>query len=140
MNKVSALLKPNFKQKNIEFINKVESQIIIGDADKIEAALLDVIKNSFEAIDKKGTIKIYSHSKAAENILELFIEDSGCGVDNIPKLFDPFYTTKTRGTGLGLPIAKIIIEKHGGTINLVSSRPGLTIFQINLPINEKAGQ
>ena len=54
----------------------------------------------------------------------LFIKDSGCGVDNISKLFDPFYTTKTRGTGLGLSIAKIIIEKHGGTINLVSSRPG----------------
>lgn len=140
LNKVCTLLKPNFKEKAIEFENKVESQLIIGDADKIEAVLIDVIKNSIEAIDKKGKIKIYSHSKAAENIFELFIEDSGRGVDNVLKIFDPFYTTKTRGTGLGLSIAKIIIEKHGGTIQLVSSRPGLTIFQINLPINEKANE
>lgn len=135
--KIEFLLKPNLKVKKIIFVNNVDSQIIYGDAEKIEGVLINLIENSIEAITSKGTIEIYSYHKSTENIYELFIKDTGSGVENSSKLFDPFYTTKKGGTGLGLSIAKNIIEKHGGTINLVSSKPGETIFQIKLLINEK---
>ncbi len=135
--KIEFLIRPNLKAKKIIFVNNVDSQIINGDADKIEGVIIDLIENSIEAITSKGTIEIYSYHKSSEDIYELFIKDTGCGVENSSKLFDPFYTTKKGGTGLGLPIAKNIIEKHGGSINLVLSKPGETIFQIKLPINEK---
>ena len=140
IDRILELFKPDFKQKNITFINLVDSQFIYGDADKIEAAFITLIENSIESIDKEGTIEIYSHRKSDDNILELLIKDSGNGFEDISKLFDPFYTTKKEGTGLGLAISKNIIEKHGGTINLVSSKPGETIFQINLPIYEKSNK
>jgi len=145
---IYSIFKASFKCKNIKFVNSVNSQIIHADADKIKSVFICLIENSMEAIDNNGDIKVYSHCISNDNIFELFndnifeffIKDSGCGLENNAKLFDPFYTTKEKGTGLGLPIAKNIIEKHGGTINLVSSRPGETIFKINLPINEKNNQ
>ena len=137
---IYSIFKASFKCKNIKFVNSVNSQIIHADADKIKSVFISLIENSMEAIDNNGDIKVYSHCISNNNIFELFIKDSGCGFENNAKLFDPFYTTKEKGTGLGLPIAKNIIEKHGGTINLVSSRPGETIFKINLPINEKNNQ
>lgn len=145
---IYSIFKASFKCKNIKFVNSVNSQIIHADADKIKSVFICLIENSMEAIDNNGDIKVYSHCISNDNIFELFndnifeffIKDSGCGFENNAKLFDPFYTTKEKGTGLGLPIAKNIIEKHGGTINLVSSRPGETIFKINLPINEKNNQ
>lgn len=132
------LLKPLLTKKTIKFINKVKSQIIVGDAEKIESVIINIIKNSIDAVDEKGTIELYSSIENVENFYQLFIKDSGCGISDSTKLFNPFYTTKTKGIGLGLNFAKNIIEKHGGKITLVSSKPGKTIFQILLPINETA--
>jgi len=92
-----------------------------------------MISNAIDALDKDGKIHIETASNKRENIIE--IRDNGHGIpaENLTKIFDSLFTTKTSGTGLGLPYCKSVIEQHGGTIS-VSSNP--TTFTITLPRKE----
>ena len=89
-----------------------------------------MITNAIEAIESKGKIDIRLIDKNDYVIID--IEDSGPGIpENIlPKIFDPLFTTKQSGTGLGLPSCKNIIQQHSGII-MVKTNP--TIFTIKLP-------
>ena len=103
---------------------------------QINQVILNVLTNAVEAVEKEGTITIVT-GMADENIY-LKISDTGCGIpeENMDKIFDPGFTTHSRGvgTGLGLAICYQIIEDHKGKIE-VNSTPGEeTIFSIYLPI------
>ncbi len=106
--------------------------LITCDIDKMEIVFVNLITNAIEAMDKSGTISI----NASENkdTITIEIEDSGPGInqENIEKIFEPLFTTKTTGTGLGLASCKNIIDRHQGTIS-VKNNP--TIFTIKLPKN-----
>lgn len=67
------------------------------------------------------------------------VKDSGIGIalENLARIFDPYFTTKTRGSGLGLAIVRRIVEAHGGTITVVSKVGQGSRFQIALPMNRK---
>jgi signal transduction histidine kinase len=75
-----------------------------------------------------------------EKECHVYIKDTGCGINNIKDIFEPFYSKKSTGTGLGLPIAKNIVERHNGVLKLVSSKPGETIFEIVLPTRGEIGK
>jgi signal transduction histidine kinase len=93
--------------------------------------------NAIEAMKDGGTLSI-SIAHTGEALL-LEIADTGHGIseDEVKKIFEPFYTTKEQGLGLGMPYAKKIIEQHGGTISL-NSRPGEgTTISIALPAAEQ---
>ncbi|MCV0430283.1 MAG: HAMP domain-containing histidine kinase [Nitrosopumilus sp.] len=100
------------------------------DARKMEGVLSNLINNAVQALNGQGEIDIdlVSDSK----ILTVQIKDSGPGIsdENLSKIFEPMFTTKTTGTGLGLVICKSIVEQHGGTIT-VSNKP--TTFALTLP-------
>jgi len=119
--KKSADLSINIEGENIE---------LVYDADKLEVVLDNVIMNAVEAVDEKGEISIRIKDENNEIIIE--IEDSGSGVPQelMTKIFEPLFTTKQRGTGLGLASCKRIIEQHGGSIS-VKTKP--SIFSIKLP-------
>jgi signal transduction histidine kinase len=121
------------KQKQISFINNTIEVEFAGDEDKLRQVLLNMIQNSIDAIKKTGKITISSH--LVDNYLIIRITDDGCGIEEPNNIFDPFFTTKVSGTGLGLSISQKIIEQHNGTLSLISSRSGETIFEIKLPIN-----
>ncbi|MEE9574280.1 MAG: ATP-binding protein, partial [Candidatus Neomarinimicrobiota bacterium] len=82
----------------------------------------------------KEIIEFTSCVNKEYGLLDIFLKDNGCGFTNPNKVFEPFFTTKSSGTGLGLPIAKKIVEQNNGTIELVSSKPCETIFKISLPL------
>ncbi len=120
-------------------LNVPESVIISGpkndleiecDSRKIEAVLSNLLTNSIQAMDNSGDIQIKLEETSEENIIN--IQDSGPGIPKkiLPKIFDPLFTSKEFGTGLGLGICKSIIEQHNGRIS-VSQNP--TTFVINLP-------
>ena len=114
-------------------INLPDNDIIIKcDSKKLEIVFVNLITNSIEAIGSKGQIDIRFIDKNDYVLID--IEDSGPGIpENIlPKIFDPLFTTKQTGTGLGLPSCKNMIEQHGGIIT-VKTNP--TIFTIKLPKN-----
>ena len=101
------------------------------DARKIEGVLSNIINNAVQAIDGQGEIDVETESDS--EFLTINIKDSGPGIsdENLNNIFEPMFTTKTTGTGLGLVICKSIIEQHGGTIS-VSNKP--TTFSIKLPL------
>lgn len=102
---------------------------------KLREAILNLVRNASEAIPSEGVISIQAQEK--EGQLLVTITDNGCGIpeEYLPTLFDPFVTHKKEGTGLGLPIAKQVVEAHGGSIH-VTSKPGEgSSFQLSLPVN-----
>ncbi len=102
----------------------------VYDADKIEVVFDNLITNAFQSINNDGYITIRMID--LENDVIIDVEDSGPGVpdDIIPKIFEPLFTTKKKGTGLGLASCKSIIEQHGGSIS-VKNNP--SVFTIKLP-------
>ena len=120
----------------VEFPNDVDlelyanSCIIQCDVIKIKGIVTNILQNSVEALDSKGRISLMIEDN--DNTVEIKISDSGFGIpkENLEKIFDPMFTTKQTGTGLGLASCKQLLEMHGGTIN-VQNRP--TTFTITLP-------
>ncbi len=100
------------------------------DADKLDAVFINLIVNSIQAMHEGGKIEINMYEK--ENMAVLEFIDSGEGIpeEHLEKVFDPLFTTKQKGTGLGLASCRNIIEQHQGTIS-VKNNP--TTFTIELP-------
>lgn len=102
------------------------------DIRKIEAVITNLIINATQAMGDKGTINVRLLDNGSNAIFA--VEDSGPGINpqDLPKIFDPLFTTKQTGTGLGLSICKKIIEQHGGNITVKNSP---TTFIVRLPKN-----
>jgi len=103
---------------------------IKADKIKLQILFLNLIKNSVDSIEGKGQIDFQIEEDSEKTLIT--IRDSGDGIplEDIDKIFEPLFTTKQKGTGLGLASCKHIVESHGGTIS-VTSPP--TIFTIILP-------
>ena len=103
---------------------------IICDSKQLEIVFNNILMNAIQAMENSGEIKV--RISEDEDDVSIEIEDSGPGIpeDGIERIFDPLFTTKSSGTGLGLVSCKNIIEQHNGTI-AVRNKP--TIFEIKLP-------
>jgi len=134
INSIKQGIIPFLAEKQIEIKNHIGKEKVYADAQKIQSLFTQLIDNSIEAIGKNGVIEFTSCVNREYEMLDIFLKDNGCEITNPNKVFEPFYTTKSSGTGLGLAIAKKILEQNNGTINLVSSKPGETIFRISLPL------
>jgi signal transduction histidine kinase len=114
---------------------------VLVDADKLKQVFLNILRNAFEAVEEKGKINIsLSLLKEQEGSkIRVFISDNGCGIpeENRETIFEPFYTTKASGIGLGLPIARKIIEQHRGTIRVKENAAQGTSFEILIPTEEE---
>ena len=108
------------------------------DASKMEIVFSNLILNAIQAMDGIG--KIYVRTVEDEKSVTIEIEDTGHGIpsDLLPKIFEPMFTTRQIGTGLGLVSCKTIVEKHGGTINVKTQVGKGTTFIIRLPKNQPA--
>jgi two-component system nitrogen regulation sensor histidine kinase NtrY len=107
-----------------------------GDAAKLKTAFRNIIANAVEAISQQGEVAVSIGRKG--QVFMIAVHDSGPGMsrETIDRIFDLYFSTKDAGTGLGLPIAKKIIEEHGGAIR-VASEPGKgTTVVIELPAGE----
>ncbi len=102
------------------------------DRDKMKQVFLNIVNNAIEAMPTGGTLWV-SLERASQHLLCSFA-DTGTGIppENMDKIFQPFFSTKTTGTGLGLTIAKNIVEAHGGTIWFENRQQGCVFF-IRLP-------
>lgn len=121
---------------NIEVISSISSNIPLMRIDEFQfrRVLVNIINNSIQAMPKGGRLLISAEIK--NDALELSVADSGIGIpeDKLQDIFNPFYTTKKEGIGLGLSFCKSMVEDHGGTIEVTSEENvGTTIF-IRIPI------
>ncbi|MFH1259825.1 MAG: ATP-binding protein [Elusimicrobiota bacterium] len=111
---------------------------INADSSQLRRIFENLITNSCQAMSGKGEIRIET-KPGAEGMAEIIITDNGPGIspENINKIFNPFFTTRAKGTGLGLTIVKGIIEMHQGAIRVESSPGEGASFVISLPIKQK---
>ncbi len=107
---------------------------IRADADMLYQAFLNILINAMQAMPEGGNIDIAV--KSVDNNIWIAFEDAGCGVpkEALEKIWDPFFTTKDKGTGLGLGIVKNIIEAHNGQIRMDNRSEGGTRVSIRLPV------
>lgn len=119
--------------KNIEFIMEIKNDSVLNiDREQMKQALMNLIKNSAEATKQGGRIDFIFKTRRGKNIFE--IADNGCGIpkENLNKIFNLYFTTKSSGTGLGLSIVQQIISQHDGTIYVESSENKGTKFVIEI--------
>ena len=121
------LIEKQIQEKNIkietDFSVEVEKAFI--DSDKINQVLLNLYLNAIDAMKDGGTIAVLLRKHEWKKGIEIVIQDTGSGIDekDLPNIFDPYFTTKSTGTGIGLAIVHNIIEAHNGEIK-VESPPG----------------
>ncbi|RME48823.1 MAG: GAF domain-containing protein [Chloroflexi bacterium] len=113
---------------------------VIGAANGLRQVCLNLLLNALEAMPEGGTLRLAS--ELVDNKVRLTFSDSGCGIapHELSRVFDPFYTTKPHGTGLGLTVSYRIVQEHGGHLE-IDSRPGVgTTVRVILPIERPAGE
>jgi len=106
------------------------------DTDLIKTCVFNVVLNAFQAMPDGGTLTI--KTEPAEGMLSIIISDTGKGIpeDELPKVFEPFYTTKRNGLGLGLAMTKRVVEEHQGTVSIQSIEGKGSTVVINLPVQQ----
>lgn len=128
-----------FNQENniqISFSAEQDPSFVFADKDQIIRVFNNLIKNAIQAISVNDDGLISIKVVKEDFFYRVLIEDNGFGIapDQKDKIFVPYFTTKTTGTGIGLPIAKQIIENHNGDISFTSLKESGTVFTVLLPI------
>ncbi|MBD7983347.1 PAS domain-containing sensor histidine kinase [Sporosarcina sp. Sa2YVA2] len=130
------ILKPKAVMDEIEIetlLNDKQDAFIFGDSDKFKQVLLNLFKNALESMTSGGKLSIKLSEVESEFMLS--IQDTGTGMSrhHLNQVFMPFFSSKTGGTGLGLPFVLKIVEEHGGTISVDSQIDKGTQFIVTLP-------
>jgi two-component system nitrogen regulation sensor histidine kinase NtrY len=136
VNRVADLFKQDLQEKNItlKIQTKLSSANINADVTLIEQVLINLFKNALEALDENGTI-IIEVTSFSLNSIRISIEDNGAGIDSdtMSKIFIPFFTTKSNGTGIGLSLSRQIMKLHGGRLHVQSSPHQGSKFSLEFP-------
>jgi two-component system, NtrC family, sensor histidine kinase HydH len=110
---------------------------VLADTDQLLQVILNLVQNAVQALDERGEVRIQARPVGGQGVshVEIDIADTGIGIEpeHLPHLFEPFYTTRPKGTGLGLFVAHGIVQRHGGSIEVVSAPGQGTRFRITLP-------
>ncbi|MEI7475385.1 MAG: ATP-binding protein [bacterium] len=135
---VISLVNPWFKEKNINLVVKKDLHLhttINFDQNRIHQALINLLKNALEASPENSEIEIDLTFNEADEMLYIKVKDQGNGIakQDRDKIFKPYFSTKKKGTGIGLARAKEILELHNGSLSLLSSDEKGTVFVFKLP-------
>jgi signal transduction histidine kinase len=133
-------LRPLIEAKGIALFMEVpaEAVTLALDSVQIEKMVINLSMNAIQSLDGAGSVKIELHPTAERNSsVRLEIADNGPGIapEQLSRIFDPFYTTKERGIGLGLSVVQRIVEDHEGQIQVISEVGRGTRFLVDLPRN-----
>lgn len=136
---VLTFLKQEIQNRNIALELALEKNLppLLLDRDQFKQALYNIIRNSFQAMKEGGRLKVVTGCD--ETHLWVSIGDTGGGIstDQFDKIFQPYFTTKTDGNGLGLLVVQRVVRAHGGEIMLESSEGKGLVFTIRLPRQDR---
>lgn len=129
------LVEHRLERGRIRFVTEIPPGLprLYGNEQKLKQVLMNFAVNAIDAMPDGGTLTVRASESAG--LFEIAVTDTGCGIpeERIGKIFEPFFTSKPNGLGLGLAISKEIVEKHCGTVE-VASRPGAgASFRLKLP-------
>jgi signal transduction histidine kinase len=134
---VQLLVKQHLMEKSIKFsVTGVSSETIVADQEQMRLVILNLILNAIEAVPVNGQIIINVNRDEASNKLLVTVRDTGHGIapEDLENIFEPYFTNRPGGTGLGLALARRIVEEHEGTIIAVNHPDGGAQFEITLPV------
>ncbi|MFO7750485.1 MAG: ATP-binding protein [Desulfobacteraceae bacterium] len=138
MKKALVLMENEFLLKRIDIVKHLDKTIqnFLLDSNQMEQVFINLLLNATHAVDEKGVITITTRLEQKKHRVIVEIEDTGCGIamDDIKKIFEPFYTTKSDGTGLGLSVSYGIIKKHQGNVKIFSKPGRGTTITLSLPL------
>ncbi|RMF90215.1 MAG: hypothetical protein D6733_04425, partial [Methanobacteriota archaeon] len=140
---INRLLKDTLKRlkppANIEVVGRYGRGLpkILADPDQMERVFTNIIVNAFQAMPEGGTLTITTGKD--DGNLSITFSDTGVGIseEDLPRVFEPLFTSKTKGIGLGLALSKQIVEGHGGTIEVSSEKGVGTTFTVRLPVTRE---
>lgn len=129
-------VRPELEEHGIRLVVKIQPflpQLLI-DVNYLRQALLNIVKNAMNAMEDGGRLDIDVWSDG--DYVKISVKDTGCGIDqeHIGKIFEPYFTTKASGTGLGLTVVYKIVKEHDGDISVSSEVGKGTTFTISLPV------
>src|SRR6201981_3399578 len=107
------------------------------DREQMKQAFYNVIKNSLEAMRRHGTLRIRTDLDDTHVIISFTDSGGGMSAENLGRVFEPYFTTKPSGTGLGLLIVRRIVREHGGELSIESSQGKGVTLTIRLPYIDK---
>ena len=128
------------QNQRVSLQSQLEAQPIqvLGDRVQLQQVILNLITNAIDAMgsvtERPRVLRVRSETNQSDAVV-IKVEDSGAGIDpkSTDRIFDPFYTTKADGMGIGLAICRSIIEAHGGRISASPGNPHGAVFQVVLP-------
>jgi two-component system, sporulation sensor kinase E len=137
--KTLELLRPELENRGIVVKTKLDRQLPATPIDptQTQQALLNLVKNAMQAMTKGGTLTVQTGE--SPEAVWVSVADTGGGIpqEQLNRIFEPFYTTKKKGTGLGLMIVQRIVRAHNGRIELESHVGRGTSFRVWLPLHER---
>lgn len=134
-----SLLRPEIENRNQELVKKLAKDLPTAsfDAAQIKQVLVNLLKNAMQAITRGGTITVKTGSSSDSVYVSVCDDGPGIPQEQLNRIFEPFYTTKKKGSGLGLMIVQRIVRDHGGRIDL-ESKPGEgTLFRVWIPFRTR---
>lgn len=141
MERVLDLFTPQANESGVEIVRYLDHDLpsILLNAETLQAALVNLVKNALEAMKDGG--QLIARTRLTRSGVALDLIDTGSGMDEktAMKMFEPFYSTKSGGSGLGLPTARKIIEAHGGRIDVHSEVGRGTQFTLEFPTPPRIG-
>jgi two-component system sensor histidine kinase HydH len=132
---VLKLMEADLRHRKIELVKRMDELLpeVMLDADRMKQVFMNVILNSMQAMSEGGKLTVSSSYDQENHTVQVEISDTGIGMsqDVLTHAFEPFFSTRSGGTGLGLANVKKIIEQHGGVIQIESTEgQGTSVFLI----------
>lgn len=135
---VCELLRPEAATREIQLCPEVETRLpqILADPVRLTQALMNMVINAMQAVERCGRIEIVA--AAVDGRIAITVHDNGPGIpaEKMTSIFDPYFTTKPEGSGLGLWIAQQIVTAHGGTLSAENGASGGAVFTMLLPVRK----
>ncbi len=124
-----ALLKVDFLQRRIRFTTNANDEVIFADPKQLKQILINLLINAVEALPEEGG-KLEISVESSDRVVKVKVIDNGSGIEaeGLKMVFEPYYTTKKKGYGMGLAITKQLVEENGGEIQISSSEKGTHIL------------
>ncbi|MBU0945910.1 MAG: PAS domain-containing protein [Proteobacteria bacterium] len=135
LQKAVSLIRIDAEAAGVEVVSSCQESLpkVLADEDKLNQVFLNLFLNGIQAMEQGGGLTV--EAEAAGAMVEIKISDTGCGIasESLDRVFDPYYTSKPEGTGLGLAMSAKIVEEHGGSIKIVSQEGQGTSVIVRIP-------
>jgi signal transduction histidine kinase len=141
LEKARHLLQDRLTEKRVELVTDIPPDLPAMEADPelLRTCLINIISNAAQAMPDGGKVTLGARFDAAESVFRLSFADEGIGIrpEDLPKILQPYFTTREAGIGLGLAITERIVKEHGGKLSVASTLGKGTVFTLELPAQRK---